>query len=82
LVPLTKQNRQGTVVKITRLESDYQAEAVRGIDIFPCSGRGNTGLDERLTDWWETASALEPLRFRSIDQGLPSNHRRRNKADN
>jgi protein-L-isoaspartate(D-aspartate) O-methyltransferase len=81
LVPLTKQSRQGTVVKITRLESGYQAEAVRGIEVFPCNGRGNTPLDERLTDWWETASALAPLRFRNIDQGLPSNRepRRRKK---
>ena len=79
LVPLTKQNRQGTVVKITRLDSGYQAEAVRGIDIFPCNGRGNTALDDRLSDWWQMASALAPLRFRGIDQGLPSNKRRRNK---
>jgi protein-L-isoaspartate(D-aspartate) O-methyltransferase len=82
LVPLTKQSRQGTVVKITRFESGYQAEAVRGIEIFPCNGRGNTTLDERLTDWWETASALAaPLRFRNIYQGLPSNRepRRRRK---
>jgi protein-L-isoaspartate(D-aspartate) O-methyltransferase len=73
LVPLTKQGRQGTVVKITRLDGEYQAKAVRGIEIFPCRGRGNTALDERLADWWEVASALAPLRFRSIDQGLPSN---------
>jgi protein-L-isoaspartate(D-aspartate) O-methyltransferase len=81
LVPLTKQGRQGTVVKITRLNNEYHAEAVRGIEIFPCRGRGDTALDERLTDWWQTASALAPLRFRSIDHGLPSNRspRRRKK---
>ena len=51
-----------------------------GIEIFPCHGRGNTALDERLTNWWETASALAPLRFGGIAQGLPSNGepRRRN----
>jgi protein-L-isoaspartate(D-aspartate) O-methyltransferase len=79
LVPLTKQNRQGTAVKITRVGPGYQAEAVTGIEIFPCNGRGNTSLDERLAAWWETASALAPLRFRSIDLGLPSDKRPINK---
>jgi protein-L-isoaspartate(D-aspartate) O-methyltransferase len=73
LVPLTKPNRQGIAVKITRLKSEYRAETVRGIEIYPCHGRGNTDLDERVTNWWETATALEPLRFRSIKHGLPSN---------
>jgi protein-L-isoaspartate(D-aspartate) O-methyltransferase len=73
LVPLTKPSRQGTVVKITRLGDQYLAEAIKRLEIFPCRGRGNTALDERLTDWWETASALAPLRFRNIDRGLPSN---------
>lgn len=72
LVPLTRQNRQGTVVKITRLAVGYQAEFIRGIEIFPCSGRGGTPLDERLTDWWKKASALSPLYFRGIHRGLPS----------
>ena len=81
LVPLTKQSRQGTVVKITRLGDLYLAKAIRGIEIFPCEGRSDTALDERLTDWWERASALAQLRFCSIDQGLPSNRapRRRKK---
>ena len=73
LVPLTRRSRQGTVVRITRLRTGYRAEAVRGIKIFPGNGRGNSALDERLTDWWETASALAPLRFHRIDHGLPSN---------
>jgi protein-L-isoaspartate(D-aspartate) O-methyltransferase len=73
LVPLTKPSWQGTIMKITRLGHQYRAEAVRRIEIFPCRGRENTLLHERLTDWWETASALAPLRFRSIKHGLPSN---------
>ena len=73
LVPLTKPSRQGTVVKITRLGHQYRAEAVKRIEIFPCRGRENTDLHKRLTDWWETASGLAPLRFRSIHHGLPSN---------
>jgi protein-L-isoaspartate(D-aspartate) O-methyltransferase len=77
LVPLTKPSRQGTVVKISRLGHQYRAEAVKRIEIFPCRGRENTALHERLTDWWETASALAPLRFRSIRHGLPSNDVRR-----
>jgi protein-L-isoaspartate(D-aspartate) O-methyltransferase len=81
LVPLTKPSRQGTVVKITRLGDQYRAEAVKRIEIFPCRGRGNTALDERLTDWWETASALAPLRFRSIDHGLPSNNMPRRRKE-
>jgi protein-L-isoaspartate(D-aspartate) O-methyltransferase len=72
LVPLTRQSRQGRVVKVTRLAIGYQAEVVRGIEIFPCTGRGDTPLDERLTDWWEKASALSPFYFRRIDRGLPS----------
>jgi protein-L-isoaspartate(D-aspartate) O-methyltransferase len=72
LVPLTRQSRQGRVVKISRLAIGYQAEVVRGIEIFPCSGRRDTPLDQRLTDWWEEASALSPLYFRRIDRGLPS----------
>lgn len=75
LVPLTKRNRRGAVVKITRMQPGYQAEAVSGIEIFPCNGRGNRILDERLAKWWATASALGQLRFRSIDLGLPSNKR-------
>lgn len=72
LVPLTRPNRQGAVVKITRLAVGYRAEFIRGIEIFPCTGRGDTPLDERLTDWWENASALSPLYFRRIRRGLPS----------
>jgi protein-L-isoaspartate(D-aspartate) O-methyltransferase len=73
LAPLTGRAREGTVVKITRLGRGYQAEAIRPIEIFPGKGRGTTSLDERVTDWWERASALGALRFRSIQQGLPSN---------
>ncbi len=73
LVPLTNEDRQGTLVKITRLDREYQAEAIGGIEIFPCRGRGDTSLDKRLTNWWEAASALAPFQFRSILRGLPSN---------
>jgi protein-L-isoaspartate(D-aspartate) O-methyltransferase len=72
LVPLTKRGRAGTVIKITRLPRCYEAEAVRRIRIFPGRGRGGTALDERVTDWWERAVTLAPLRFRSLEQGLPS----------
>ncbi|TAI66373.1 methyltransferase domain-containing protein [Bradyrhizobium sp. Leo170] len=72
LVPLTKRGRAGIVIKITRLARGYHAEAVRGIRIVPGKGRGSTALAERVTDWWERAVALAPLRFQSIEQGLPS----------
>lgn len=72
LVPLTRANRQGTVVKITRLANGYEAATICGIEIFPCRGRGDTPLDENLTDWWENAAPLSPLYFRRIDNGLPS----------
>jgi protein-L-isoaspartate(D-aspartate) O-methyltransferase len=72
LVPITGQDRQGTVVKITRLATGYRADVVRGIDIFPCAGRADTPLDERLAEWWENASALSPLYFRRFDRGLPA----------
>ncbi len=75
LVPLTTRDREGTVVKITRLGRGYQAEAVRRMTIFPGTGRGTTSLDERVTDWWERALALDTLQFRSLAQGLPSNRR-------
>jgi protein-L-isoaspartate(D-aspartate) O-methyltransferase len=67
------------VMKITRTGNGYHAEAIRGLEIFPCRGRGNTGLDERVTDWWEKASALAPLRFHSIAKGLPSEKPKRRK---
>ncbi|MGC1575879.1 MAG: methyltransferase domain-containing protein [Beijerinckiaceae bacterium] len=72
LVPLTTKDRQGTLVKITQQGDGYCAEAVGGIEIFPCHGRTHTDIDERLTNWWETMSALAPFRFRSLDEGLPS----------
>jgi protein-L-isoaspartate(D-aspartate) O-methyltransferase len=72
LVPLTNEDRRGTLVKITRLGPEYQAEAIGGIEIFPCHGRGDTALDKRLTSWWGAASALAPFHFRSIVRGLPS----------
>jgi protein-L-isoaspartate(D-aspartate) O-methyltransferase len=71
LLPLTQRDREGTVVKITRRGAVYEAEAVRQIRIFPGKGRGATALDDRVADWWERASALAPLRFRRIAQGLP-----------
>jgi protein-L-isoaspartate(D-aspartate) O-methyltransferase len=72
LLPLTGQDREGTVVKITRRGGVFEAEAVRRIKIFPGQGRGASALEARVTDWWERALALGPLRFRSIEQGLPS----------
>ena len=80
LVPITRRRRRGTVMKITRTGNGYHAEAIRGLEIFPCRGRGNTGLDERVTDWWEKASALAPLRFHSIAKGLPSEKPQRRKT--
>ncbi|MCA6108694.1 protein-L-isoaspartate O-methyltransferase family protein [Bradyrhizobium cenepequi] len=77
LIPLTRRGRAGTVIKITRLARCYQAEAVRRIRIFPGQGRGRTALDERVTDWWERAVALAPLRFQGIEQGLPSERKPR-----
>ena len=62
LVPLTNQDRQGTLFKITRLNAGYRAEAIRRIDIFPCHGRGNTVVDDRLTQWWEAMSRVRSLR--------------------
>ena len=72
LVPLTQRDREGTVVRIVRTGKGYQADAVQQIRIFPGRGRGTTALDDRVADWWERASALGPLRFRSLAQGLPS----------
>lgn len=71
LVPLTQRDREGTVIKITRQGRIYCAEAVRRIRIFPGRGRGQTELEERVVDWWERASAVAPLHFRRIEQGLP-----------
>jgi protein-L-isoaspartate(D-aspartate) O-methyltransferase len=77
LVPLTRRGRAGTVIKITRLARCYQAEAVRRIRIFPGKGRGGTALDESVTEWWGRATTLAPLRFQSIEQGLPSDRKPR-----
>ena len=72
LVPLTQRDREGAVVMITRKGRTFEAEAVQQIRIFPGHGRGTTALDDRVADWWQRASALAPLRFRGIEQGLPS----------
>ncbi|UPK34123.1 methyltransferase domain-containing protein [Bradyrhizobium sp. 186] len=74
LVPLTQRDREGAVIKITRKgkRKGFEAEAVQQIRIFPGRGRGTTALDDRVADWWQRASALAPLRFRGIEQGLPA----------
>ncbi|MGY4629788.1 protein-L-isoaspartate O-methyltransferase family protein [Bradyrhizobium sp. USDA 4486] len=72
LVPLTQRDREGAAIKITRKVKGFEAEAVQQIRIFPGQGRGVTALDDRVADWWQRASALQPLRFRRIEQGLPS----------
>ncbi|UWU75302.1 methyltransferase [Bradyrhizobium huanghuaihaiense] len=72
LVPLTQRDREGAVIKITRRGKGFEAEAVQQIRIFPGQGRGVTALDDRVADWWQRASALAPLRFRGLEQGLPS----------
>jgi protein-L-isoaspartate(D-aspartate) O-methyltransferase len=72
LVPLTQRDREGAALKITRRAKGFEAEAVQQIRIFPGQGRGATALDDRVADWWQRAAALAPLRFRGIEQGLPS----------
>jgi protein-L-isoaspartate(D-aspartate) O-methyltransferase len=72
LVPLTQRDREGAALKITRKGKGFEAEAVQQLRIFPGHGRGVTALDDRVADWWQRASALAPLRFRGIAQGLPS----------
>ena len=62
MLPLTNRDRQGTLFKITRLDAGYRAEAVRRIEIFPCHGRGNSPVDERVTHWWEAMSQVRSLR--------------------
>ncbi|MBR0957214.1 protein-L-isoaspartate O-methyltransferase family protein [Bradyrhizobium japonicum] len=71
LVPLTQRDREGAAIKITRKGRGFEAEAVQQIRIFPGLGRGVTALDDRVADWWQRASALAPLRFRGLAQGLP-----------
>jgi protein-L-isoaspartate(D-aspartate) O-methyltransferase len=72
LVPLTQRDREGTVLRILRKGRTFEADPVRQIRIFPGQGRGATALDDQVADWWERASALAPLRFRRLEQGLPS----------
>ena len=72
LVPLTQRDREGAVIRITRKGKGFEAVAIQQIRIFPGRGRGTTALDDRVADWWQRASALAPLRFRAIEQGLPS----------
>lgn len=72
LVPLTQRDREGTVIRIIRKGKKFEAGAVRQIRIFPGKGRGATALDDEVADWWDRASALAPLRFRRLEQGLPS----------
>ena len=72
LVPLTQRDREGAALRITRKGRVFEAEAIQQIRIFPGQGRGTTALDDRVADWWQRASALAPLRFRGLAQGLPS----------
>ncbi|MBR0903757.1 protein-L-isoaspartate O-methyltransferase [Bradyrhizobium liaoningense] len=72
LVPITQRDREGAAIKITRRGRGFEAEAVQQIRIFPGRGRGVTALDDRVADWWQRASALAPLRFRALEQGLPA----------
>jgi protein-L-isoaspartate(D-aspartate) O-methyltransferase len=72
LVPLTQRDREGAALRITRRGRGFVAEAVQQIRIFPGQGRGVTALDDRVADWWQRASALAPLRFRRLEQGLPA----------
>ncbi|WP_025031995.1 protein-L-isoaspartate O-methyltransferase family protein [Bradyrhizobium sp. DOA9] len=72
LVPLTQRDREGAALKITRRAKGFEAEAIQQILIFPGHGRGVTALDDRVADWWQRASALAPLRFSALEQGLPS----------
>ncbi|TPQ40518.1 methyltransferase [Bradyrhizobium guangdongense] len=72
LVPLTQRDREGTVIRILRRGKTFEADPVRQIRIFPGQGRGATALDDQVADWWERASTLSPLRFRRLEQGLPS----------
>lgn len=72
LVPLTQRDREGAALRITRRGKGFEAEAVQQIRIYPGQGRGTTALDDRVADWWQRASALAPLRFRGIEQRLPS----------
>ncbi len=71
LLPLTGPSREGTVIRIRRLDKGYQAEAIRRIAIFPGQGRGGSALDQRVVEWWERAAAIAPVRFRRIEHGLP-----------
>jgi protein-L-isoaspartate(D-aspartate) O-methyltransferase len=72
LVPLTQRDREGAVMMIRRKGRAFEAAAVQQIRLFPGRGRGTTALHDRIADWWERASSLAPLRFRRIEQGLPS----------
>jgi len=63
IVPLTGPSRQGTLFKITRLTSGYQAKAVGGIEIYSGYGRSNMAVvDKRLERWWEAMFSVRSLR--------------------
>lgn len=72
LVPLTQRDREGAALLIRRRGRGFEAEAVQQIRIYPGRGRGISALDNRVADWWQRASALGPLRFRGLAQGLPT----------
>ena len=59
-------------VWLSLLSSPVHGWHIQQIRIFPGRGRGTTALDDRVADWWQRASALAPLRFRDIEQGLPA----------
>jgi protein-L-isoaspartate(D-aspartate) O-methyltransferase len=62
LVPMTSRDRQGTLFKITRLDTGYCAKAVGPIQIVPGHGRANIVKDRRLARWWEAMTQVRSLR--------------------
>jgi protein-L-isoaspartate(D-aspartate) O-methyltransferase len=48
ILPLTVENRSGSVLKVTRLTSGYSARFIGGVGIFPCAGARGRHANHQL----------------------------------
>jgi hypothetical protein len=48
VIPLTAENKWGSVLKVTRLTSGYSARFITEVRIFPCAGARSRGAKDQL----------------------------------
>lgn len=64
ILPLTIENRSGSVLKVTRLKCGYSARFISQVGIFPCEGARSRRANQQLTVAFQsgTQNAVRSLR--------------------